>query len=100
MDCAIVEVFNVAFLSSEEDSRAVSLACRSAAMRWAKGTSSMSRKSRVAAATLGSEGEVLSVGCVDVAAMVVVCVLPCKLFLVLSTGFNDDRWSWSLVEVV
>lgn len=33
VDCAVVEVFNVAFLSSEEESRAVSLAWRSAAMR-------------------------------------------------------------------
>lgn len=33
VDWAVVEVFKVAFLSSEEESRAVSLAWRSAAMR-------------------------------------------------------------------
>lgn len=48
-----VEVFKVAFLSREEERRAVSLAWRSVAMRWASGTSSMRRKSRVEAATWG-----------------------------------------------
>lgn len=33
MDCAVVEVCNVAFLSSDEERRALSLAWRSAAMR-------------------------------------------------------------------
>lgn len=32
-DCAVVEVLRVAFLSSEEDRSAVSLVCKSAAMR-------------------------------------------------------------------
>jgi len=43
------------------------------AMRWARGTSSMRRKSRVEAATWGWE-VVVSVVCDVVVAMVVVCV--------------------------
>lgn len=89
VDCAVVEVFRVAFLSSEEDSRAVSLACKSAAIRWAKGTSSMSRKSRVEAATLGSEGEVPSLGCV----VVVVAMIAVGPFsLALSGPLLVVRW--------
>jgi hypothetical protein len=52
-----VEVFSVAFLSRDEERRAVSLAWRSVAIRWANGTNSMRRKSRVDAATFGSEDE-------------------------------------------
>lgn len=52
----LVESFNASVRSKEAESNAVSRACSSAAMRWAKGTSSMSRKSRAEEATLGSEG--------------------------------------------
>jgi hypothetical protein len=78
VDVAAVEVFNVAFLSREEDRRAVSLACRSAAMRWASGTSSMRRKSRVEAATLGSEVDEASVVCVVVAMVGGVLLVYCS----------------------
>jgi hypothetical protein len=78
---AAVEVFSVAFRSREEDRRAVSRAWRSAAMRWARGTSSMRRKSRVEAATLGSEVDEGSEVCV-VVAMVGLCV-SCVLLLLL-----------------
>jgi hypothetical protein len=67
-----VEEFRVAFLSREEERRAVSLACRSVAMRWASGTSSMRRKSRVEAATWGWRFDEASVFCDVVVAMVVV----------------------------
>jgi hypothetical protein len=70
---AKVEVLRVMFRSREEESRAVSRACRSVAMRWVKGTSSMRRKSRVEAATWGFEGVESVFGAV-VVAMVVVCV--------------------------
>jgi len=68
-----VEVLRVRFRSREEERRAVSRAWRSVAMRWARGTSSMRRKSRVEAATWGWE-VVVSVVCDVVVAMVVVCV--------------------------
>jgi hypothetical protein len=70
-----VEVFRVAFLSSDEERRAVSLAWRSVAMRWASGTSSMRRKSRVEAATWGWRFDEASGFCdVVVAMVIVVCV--------------------------
>jgi len=66
-----VEVLRVRFRSSEEERRAVSRAWRSVAMRWAKGTSSMRRKSRVEAATWGWE-DVVSVVCDVVVAMILI----------------------------
>ena len=69
---ARVEVLRVAFRSSEEERRAVSRAWRSVAMRWARGTSSMRRKSRVEAATWGWRFDEASVFCDVVVAMVVV----------------------------
>lgn len=83
---ARVEVLRVAFRSREEDRRAVSLAWRSVAMRWAKGTSSMRRKSRVEAATWGFEGAV-SVVCDVVVAMMLFLRVPLLLLLLFS------RWS-------
>lgn len=85
-----VEVFNVAFLSKEEERSAVSLAWRSVAMRWAKGTSSMRRKSRVEAATLGSEDEGSVVGVVVAIVVFVLCyVSACGVFALSGCGARD-----------
>lgn len=103
---ARVEVLRVAFRSSEEERRAVSRAWRSVAMRWARGTSSMRRKSRVEAATWGLEG-VVSVVCDVVVAMVVIVFLvsirvdSLALAFLAFGGTSDDvvevELSWSQV---
>jgi hypothetical protein len=85
-----VEVFSVALLSREEERSAVSLAWRSVAMRWAKGTSSMRRKSRVEAATLGSEDEGSVVGVVVAIVVFVFCyVSACGVFALSGCGARD-----------
>jgi hypothetical protein len=82
-----VEVFNVAFLSRDEERRAVSLAWRSVAMRWARGTSSMRRKSRVEAATLGSEDEGSVVGVVlAIFCFVLYCISACRFLALFVCG--------------